>query len=174
MAFPQYKLMNDKTQLEDNYKAEWLIVNSSVPVVQAMLLKGFSTPIKFSDFVIPGKHFERPLEVATVSRRLQGEQSVNLAFTFPSYKERFYLWQILFDEVPLGTLMNIYYGKSSNKISFNSFLIQKKFYSSSIQVDFVKFFGIPMEFKGNDTILMEFFLPDNYKEDRLTALLIYD
>ena len=174
MAFPQYKLMNDKTQLDDNYKAEWITVNSSTPAVQGLLLKGFGTPVKFSDFVIPGRHFEKPLEIATLSHRLTGEQNITMAFTFPSYKERFYLWRIVFDEIPLNTLVNIYYGKSSNKISFNSFLVQRKFYSSTLQIDFVKFFGVPMEFKGNDAILLEFFLPDSYTEDRITALLIYD
>lgn len=174
MAFPQYKLVNDKANLDDNYKAEWIMIDSSIPAVQDLLLKGFSTPVKFSDFVIPGRHFEKPLEIATLSHKLTGEQSITMAFTFPSYKERFYLWRIVFDEVPLNALVNIYYGKSSNRISFNSFLIQKKFYSSTLLIDFTKFFGVPMEFKGNDAILLEFSLPDSYTENRITSLLIYD
>jgi hypothetical protein len=169
-----YKLAEygDGTNL--GYYLETKTKESIFPVVHSFLVKSFTAPgVSFEDFVIPGKTSFQEYQVGTIFRKLGGEQSFTAAFTFPTHKDKFYLWYIFFDSIPVNTLMNIAYGKSSNRISFNAFLIQRKFYSTTLVVDFPKIFGVPMEIKANDAVLFEFYLPNDYKEEYLSAFIIF-
>lgn len=147
-------------------------IDSHTP--NAIMLQSYATSpkVKFSSFLIPNQSKGRNFKETAVVKSVIGQApTTKVAFTFPSFKDKYYVKSILLDGIVPNAYINIKLAKNASSLSVSSFMIYPSFTSSTHLIDFVKIWKVPLMIKAEDTIILDITLPDEFLAKGETKIL---
>ena len=138
-------------------------IDSHTP--NAIMLQSYATSpkIRFSSFLIPNQNKGRILkETAVVKSTIGQAPTTKVAFTFPTFRDKYYIKTILLDGIVPNAYINIKLAKNASSLSVSSFMIYPSFTSRTFLIDFIKIWKVPLMVKAEDTIILDITLPDEF------------